>query len=240
MIALTKGILCYSNQEYEWLIPWWLQNIRRFSSLPIAVVDLSLSNKMKKWCKEAGLTLLRFNKPKQAHLQKPTLKQRQKWEKNYFGDLWKLRDIWFFKPYILLASPFQQTLYLDLDCQVIGAFDCLLEEKTLFGICPEPTQSDLYNSGVILYRHNSSILDEWALRSMNESHLYMGDENLLSDILIKNTHLFKSLDPQYNCRPHHPLAKEASIIHWVGAGGKRDILASILEQRAFDHLNPNV
>ncbi|MDN3504538.1 MAG: hypothetical protein P0S95_03050 [Rhabdochlamydiaceae bacterium] len=223
------GIITYSNQKYEWMLPWWTHHLQLHTPFPIAYIDNGLSDKMKQWCIDKG-TLIPFTsqidiKPKESI----SLTLQKQWESQYFGNVWLNRLSWHVKPEILRLSPFDITLYLDIDCEVKKPIFELFHIDHEFAICEEPLGKARYNSGVILYNKNSKVLDLWHERSQRENHLYMGDEDLLSEILEEQSNMYITLNSQYNCRPKSENQDSASIIHHVGLGGKRDIMASILE-----------
>lgn len=239
------GILSLANSNYEWLIPWWFQSIRKFSSLPIHIIDIGLSSSMKNWC-DRHLTreeLILENAPFPKEKIDPLL--QKKWETLYFGSVWDSRPAWFAKPTALLFSPFTSTLFLDLDCEVRGGLEDLFSKFPSFAICKEPPLShkialeheiiqkgdSIYNSGVVIFPKDSPIVKKWAALSYECSGQYMGDQDLLSSILMQEKGLkWARLPQKYNCRPQSKMAKEAVIVHHVGLGGKRDILAQMLTQ----------
>jgi hypothetical protein len=225
------GILSICDREYEWMIPWWFYSIRRFSSLPLHIIDIGLSIEMQNWCNRYSIGMTPFSIQK-FPIQKEDLNKNLKtaWENDYLGDLWKNRQVWFAKPEALLFSPFQKTLFLDLDCEIVAPIDGLLEKQTPFAICENPyyDQEDYrFNSGVILYEKRD-IIHQWALKSYEESEKRMGDENVLSAVLSKTTFPFTCIEEKFNCRPTSKNRENACIIHHVGIEGKRNIMAQIL------------
>jgi len=223
------GIITFSNQKYEWMIPWWTHHLQKNTTYPISYIDNGMSESMKNWCDKRG-SLISFSpklkvKPKEFISKKLQIK----WESVYFGDVWALRPSWFVKPEVLMATPFDTTLYLDLDCEVIKPLDDLIILKPEFALCKEGEREACYNSGVILFQKNNPILHDWYNKSIEENHLYMGDEDILSEVIKEKKSTLTVLDTRYNCRPKSEKAGEASIIHRVGVGGKRDIMATILE-----------
>lgn len=167
---------------------------------------------------------------------------RKKWEILIQGDIWQYRKKWFLKPLAMMITPFTKTLWLDLDCEVRINLDSLfhflnnqvklalvqkpplvfktIQEKEFF--CNE--NKPVYNSGVIVYHKSSDIIKMFAKRAKTDSHLFFGDEDLLSDILNKTSLHFTCLEEKYNSvRPNIRSYQSALIAHWGGAEGKLHI-----------------
>ena len=230
---LPKGILVASDQNLEWLLPWWWENYCSSNSLPVTFVDFGMSESARSFCKEHG-ELLDFAFDPTFVKKRENLhpEVNKKW-KNYGKTFWEARDGWFKKPLAMLQTHFAQTLWLDLDCEVLKPlepiFDLLSEEEH-FGIVPEPLFYQggpdllfgevLYNSGVVLFRHGSTLLQTWAQRSLKENAKFLGDQDLLSRIIFEQKIPVVQLPEIYNARLVTGIPFHATIIHWVGNWGK--------------------
>src|SRR5579872_148957 len=114
-----EGILVAANKTQEWLLEWWWENYSRFNRYPVTFVDLGLTDKAKRWCQERGELIpfppFRLNLVKKRQIDPVLLKE---WEFFYGRIDWKRRFAFFQKPLVCLQTPYQKTLWLDLDCEV--------------------------------------------------------------------------------------------------------------------------
>ncbi len=234
---MTRGILIAADAKQEWLLPWWWSNYAQENSLPVAVVDLGMSREARAWCSERCILIstdrnVRFIKHKEE-LEQSTI---QKWEEIYGKTVWQAREAWFQKPSACLCSPFELTLWLDLDCEILGPLDALfamLPEQAELGLVREPLirQGDpalmfgevLYNSGVLLFRRNASFLQRWAEESRLKNGQFWGDQQILSRLIFSENIPVHELPEIYNLQPSSGINLEARIIHWVGSWGKEFI-----------------
>jgi hypothetical protein len=217
------GILIGSDQTQEWLLAWWWENYRRHNYYPVAFVDFGLSEEKKKWCKARGeLVSLRvadiFVKEREeidSHLV-------ASWEDYYGEQFWVSRRAWFKKPLACLQSPFKRTLWVDLDCEIVGSLG------PLFETCQHPSGIALakdqiaptYNSGVIAFRRNLDLLKEWADQSFQKTDTFRGDQDLLSALILQKKMLINELPPIYNWSVGFGKNKQAVIYHWLGDRAK--------------------
>lgn len=226
---MKRGILIAADGEVEDLIPWWYDRLLEHSTLPVALVDLGMSAKMRAWCKKrmhvvplntytsvSGKTLI--DTQLQSH-----------WERDYKGPLWKSRTAWFQKPAACLHSPFDFTLWLDLDCEVLGPLDSLfsmLSPHTDLLISLERFhhhKPPVYNSGVMLFRKNAPFLHTWHHRCHTENHRMMGDQDVLTSMIQQSTLVCQELSPLYNWVMYAGYHPGIVIAHWVSGWGKEYI-----------------
>jgi len=231
------GILVASDQTQEWLLPWWWRNYTRHNSCPVSFVDLGLTEKMKRWC---------LGKGEYIHLPVPDVfvKERdeiephliKEWEAETGTQFWESRNNWFKKPLACLQSPYEKTLWIDLDCEIKGAiapcFD-LLPHPSGLAMTKErdqPKPSPIkYNAGVILFQRNLSLIEEWADGSFEKNELFRGDQDLLEHLIAERKLPIAEIPPLYNwsrCQEDHP---EVVIYHWHGKIGKKIIEHQIMK-----------
>lgn len=187
----------------ERYLPWWIAHVRRYVNFPIAFADFGMTQSARRWCEERGVVI---DLPKMPI----TNVCNRKWEEVYSKDVWKKREAWFQKSLACLHTPFDLTLWLDLDCEVCRPFEILDVEC---GLVPE---QDIYNSGVIMFRRKAPFLQEWVDECRRHHFLYMGDQEALSKVVRHVT----SLPSIYNWRMNEGFNHEAIIVHWAGAWGK--------------------
>ncbi len=221
---MQKGILIGSDSKTEWLIPWWWKYYSKYNDFPVAIADFGLSPKMLKWCQKKFQVVSLKNSPDFVQ-QKSSFSKTlaKKWQKTYKGDVWQAREAWFKKPLACLETPFDLTLWLDVDCEVCGPLKPLfesLEKKTELAIVRE-TQD--YNSGVLLFRKKAPFLKKWAQLCLKENGKYMGDQNALTELILAGEIQIKELDPKYNWHMIQGYNESVVIAHWC-AWGKEYIL----------------
>ena len=72
---------------------------------------------------------------------------------------WPCRNAWFKKPLACLQSPFEISLWIDLDCEVTGPLDVLYDVYgSSIAMARYPQKYipyPIYNSGVIVFRRYS-------------------------------------------------------------------------------------
>src|SRR3990167_1119904 len=235
---MEKGIIVAATHHIEWMLPWWWYNYQAHNNLPVVFFDLGLSQKAKDFCSSKGLVLpleisdsLVFGKeqvsPATAHL----------WEKIMGSGIWDIRLKWFKKPYAFLASPFDQTLWLDLDCEVRASLTPLFAfAENPLGLSmtrePEPLQQGfrslgilhqnevLYNSGVVPFCKNTPILSLWVKEVETNNHAYIGDQEALSRLLFLQKSSFPEIPSLYNLDRGLGPNSEAFVFHWHGQQGK--------------------
>lgn len=221
---MENGVIVATNQAQEWLLPWWWDHFSRHSSLPVCFFDLGMSKDARKWCKSKGMVMQLPAPPSQTHP-------------------------WFQKPICCEKSPFFKTLWIDLDCEIVGS----LEEA--FELLDSPAQISLahesfplphipyptYNSGVVAFLKDSPIIQEWAFLTPHIGHLYRGDQDLLSAILFKKSLWMYPLPARLNwSHQHKATPDEIKIIHWHGPLGKEFILRKMKKEYPGSHHEKSV
>ncbi len=226
---MADGVIVAADMSQEWLLPWWLESYQKHNSFPVAFIDLGMSFQGKKWCQSQGehipLRILPdFVKEREeidpAHI--------ASWEKTYGHWFWDSRAAWFQKPLACLKTPFERTLWIDLDCEVLAPLSPLFSYSTpdKIGIVRDQTKAGasspfpIYNSGVISFCRNSPLIAEWAQQSMELNHTFTGDQDVLSYLIEQKPHSIAEIPPIYNWSRTLPENKEAAIVHWHGQHGK--------------------
>ncbi len=225
---MQKGIVIASDQATEWLLPWWWKYYSLYNKYPVAFVDLGMSPKRAEWCRKRGqvIPLVGFQ-DFIRHKEEVSPAVAQEWEATYKGDVWKAREAWFKKPLACLLSPFELTVWMDIDCEVCGSLSPLFEEWMegieLALVRDERSVEELnFSSGVILFRKEAPFLKRWAELCLEGNASYMGDQNALTELLYAGDILFKELNPIYNWIMGQGFNPSAIVAHW-GAWGKEHI-----------------
>jgi hypothetical protein len=240
--ADKKGIVVAISKEQEWMLPWWWQNYSNHNSFPVAFADFGMSSTAKKWCKKRGqlLSMPKWPKSYVANKKQIPLQVLEKWKKHFKSIcILDSRHYWFQKPFAMIKTPFEKTVWLDLDCQVMKPLDPLFDylQDHEFGCVKEAmvTQARryysgliemgefLYNSGVIIYRQHASILPKWAKASLSHNHLFWGDQELLSNLIFQNNEQVCELPNTFNWFYNWKVNPEAVILHYITLKGKEKI-----------------
>lgn len=222
------GVVVGADQFQEWLLPWWWDNFIKHNSCPVTFVDFGLSLEKKNWCQERGeLIALPFLDVLVKDKDEVEAERAEKWEDRYGEYFWDYRKAWFKKPLACLQSPYRRTLWLDLDCEILGPL------TDLFNACGHPTGvalvkdavSDespfpIYNSGVIAFQRNAPILTAWAEQSLERNGEFRGDQDLLSQIIFESGLAVCQLPAIYNWNVAYGLNPSTVICHWIGDRGK--------------------
>ncbi|MBS0626171.1 MAG: hypothetical protein JSS32_08995 [Verrucomicrobia bacterium] len=237
-----EGIVVGCDQNQEWLLPWWWDHYSATNSYPVLFVDFGLSNRAKRWCSERGICqpLATFSKFREHPIAE---EKRKKWE-GYITSIFSIRTALFKKPFALLQSPFPLTLWIDLDCQVLGSLEPLFsflhlgieilvrrnrsvheEHHVSHGILAPGEKS--YNSGVVGFHKNGPLISAWAQEILERNQEYITDEHALSRVLLEKSPRLMELPPIYNWNPLYGPNPEAVVIHYQGGLLKEKIRAFI-------------
>ena len=221
-----RGVLVGCDQNQEWLLSWWWENYRRRNSLPVAFADLGMTEEARGWCQERGVCApIAIDACRVAQKEEVDPLLAKEWETT-LSPFWGCREAWFKKPSAMFHSPFFQTLWLDLDCEIVGdiepAFQYIdpISKMGLVRVRELQNGSTLYNGGVVAFEKNSSLLKRWVEASLSQNHLHLGDQDLLSEIIFQEGYEVGEIPEIYNwimCRGIHI---GAVVLHWAAEWGK--------------------
>jgi len=229
---MAQGIICGCDAVQEWLLDWWWSSYSECNAFPVTFFDFGMSKEAKKWCQTRGelkslqdFTLLPYqggseliDEFKRAHGEK----------------MWEYRKAWFCKPLAMLQSPYERSLWLDLDCEVMQPLDPLMNfpmGEVSFAAArgfrceglPLYHQKVFFNSGVVLFERKAPIIEKWALMALHENENYLGDDQILSQLILKEQLPLAELPFEYNWQPGEGINFNALIVHWIGKEGKKYI-----------------
>jgi hypothetical protein len=239
-IKEKKGILIAFDKSMQPLLLWWYKCLRKYSLLPIAFVSLGVSKKVEKWCKNHGYFIQ--DEKFISYLKKvPVLDE---YKKKWFGliktDVEQIRPYWFAKPIAMMHTPFEKTLYLDIDCEVLYPLDeifAYLNDSEIV-LCKDMSEINffkksseiLFSSGVIVYKNKSRIISKWAKKALEYNCEFLGDQDLLSRIIHVYKYNLKILEMFWNWPVVLGKNKEVKIYHWSG-NKKIKLLEKIQEDK---------
>ncbi len=209
----NSGIIVGCDQQQEWMLPWWWKHYSTHNNLPVVFIDFGLSPQASQWCQLRGKVIpLLFSPPLKSRAEL-NLETVARWETAFGTNFWKARSSWFKKPLALLHTPFEKTLWLDVDCEVKSDLSSLFsgfttdlsltsepefcQQHLLAHSLREPTET-IYNSGVILYRHGCPIILRWAQATLQSADAFWSDQHLLSRIIHEHQHPIIALSQLYN------------------------------------------
>ena len=237
-----QGVLVGTDNAQEWLLPWWWEHYSRHNDYPVAFADFGMSAGARAWCAERGAVIevpapkisekeLREN-PQLAHLF--NFEWIKKLEKR--GKLWDLRKVWFKKPVAFSLSPFQRTLWLDLDCEVrksleplfvlplsASKFAARLDRSPIWKIRSEHIQFNHYHAGVVLFEEDSPVIKLWVENIEGGSKIAYSEEHVLDLVLWHFKIPIFELTADFNWSIHYGPNEQALIYHWIGEEKKEEI-----------------
>ncbi len=230
LVGKGDGVIVGADMTLEWLLPWWWENYQKHNAHKIAFVDLGLSLEMKEWCRERG-ELIRLRLLDDFVKEKSEIDPivANLWDQEFGKHFWQSRVAWFKKPFACLLTPFQRTVWIDIDCEIRGSIQNLFAYADAPpGIAMARNQCPVdmsignyfYNSGVIAFRKNIDLLSDWANCCLRATDTYRTDDEAFSDMVEKRKIAISEIPPAYNWSRCQENDCEAIILHWHGATGK--------------------
>jgi len=202
------GFMTGTDSKTEWMLPWFIENFKKYNSSHLLVVDFGMSEKMASYASKHADSLADLREQK---------------GKGWFG-----------KPLSMMNSPFKKTFWLDLDCEILGEidhmFDLIVPEK-LNMVIDRPWSkrfnTTMYNTGVVGFESKPSILAKWTA-GLNPS-IHRGDQEALWSLLddLQRLIFINEIPHKYNTlRLDHldgTAPKDILINHWTGTKGNKHI-----------------
>jgi hypothetical protein len=235
-----QGIIVAANESQAWLLEWWWKNYSTLNQYPVTFVDLGLSEKSKRWCDDRG-ECIEFPSYPLKLVEKNQIDPNllKEWDFFYGKIDWDKRSLYFQKPLICLLSPYQRTLWLDLDCEVRS------DLREIFAYLGDPgitisedltlsstLKKTLYNSGVVGFSHGHPLILEWAYRAFDQNGHFLSDQELLSHLISLRNEPIELLPSLYQWSHYYGDNSLARVVHWHGAKGKA-IIRSQIEEGSF-------
>lgn len=216
------GVVVAADQGAEWLLSWWWECYSKHHKEKVAFVDFGMSEKAKLWCRKRGILIpfegaTDFVVPKEEL----SLTRQKKWEAVYGPKVWQGRSSWFKKPLAMLQSPFEKSVWLDLDCEVCKPLDAIFEGvgEGMLGAVRVQKRGH-YNSGVIVYDKDAPLLRAWADACLKKHGSSISDETVLSQLIRKNQYPFKELPCEFNWMMGWGYHRDLIVAHWAASWGK--------------------
>lgn len=224
---MSRGVLVGCDQHQEWMLPWWLSHFKKHNRIPIAFVDMGMSQQARYWCATKG-KVISLDAPQDFVLPKSLIHPAliKDWEKSYGEGLWSCRSQWFRKPFAMLQSPFEENIWMDLDCEVVAPIGHLFSKihphsGIALAIDPVPVlEETIYNSGVVVFDRNSPLISRWSQACLNLNDRFLGDQEVLSFLIHSENIEVAELPNRYNWQFRSGVNLDAAIFHWIGSWGK--------------------
>ena len=222
MTKKSQGILTGCDSQHEWMLKW-------NNSYPVTFVDFGMTAPAKAWCASKGEVLSLTKNDTGTPPDCASSFARAK------------RQTWLSKPQALLSTPYEQTIWIDLDAEVkkpLSSLFNLCPEDT-FALCAElffreeaekdagliPKNAKSFNTGVIVYPAKAPILSLWAQAAKQTNAL--GDQDLLSKLICEKK-LHVSLLPSTFNRIHPALGESSDVIyHYASQMGQSTLLEKL-------------
>ena len=229
-----RGIIVGCDEKAEWLLPWWWRNYSKHVSLPVAFIDFGLSKMAKAWCCERGL-LIPFERDIKSIVE--ATKPPEHFKKLCGETFFEHRLAWFKKPFACLLTPFEETMWIDLDCLILKTIEpafSFLDAATDIALSSEPESVQkqakeiklinddeiLYNSGVIVFKKDSRPIQAWVDILSDPTKTFPGDQDALSNALYINKIKPGNLPRIYNWPYIFPKPEDIVVMHFMGDRGK--------------------
>ena len=205
--ADTLGVVvpvCASQRD---LLPWWWWAYSRRNQRPVAFTDFGMDDDTRRWCETRG-RVIAPEEPAGV-------------------------EGWFRKPFAILRSPFRQTVWADLDCEIredIFVLAAFADGRLAIGrdwsypaILAKrlPFKGPCWSSALAVFTHGDPLVVEWARKVVQSRQQFRGDQEVLSAILNDGRQGSFAEFPVDLIRSRQEGEDEAlAAVHWSGPGGK--------------------
>jgi len=215
----TEGILTGCDEPHEWMLKIWWHYYSQTNTYPVAFCDFGMSKSARIWCEKRG-TVIDPQVPKNIPVPKTDVDPKlwTEWERVYTDIIWTSREVWFQKPYAITQSPFEKTIWLDLDTFVIKPLIPLMDASDESGIAMcRCYDRSIFNSGVISFQTKLPLIQEWANTTTSTTHQFIGDQDVLNHLIQTQNFPVKDMPTIFNRRFQHGITDDTFIIHFSGA-----------------------
>jgi hypothetical protein len=219
------GVIVGCDNAQEWLLEWWWERYHAENDYPVTFVDMGMSEAKHNWCSERG-EIIRLDLDASFVKSRNDIDSKLVDQWDSLPYIWNSRNAWFKKPFALLLSPYERTVWLDLDCEVLGSLHGLFSQyaQCELAMAREHRSDNLplghpdivYNGGVIVFQHGFFLIQKWAEDALTRNHQFLGDDFLLSALVYETGYAMLELPQIYNWRIVHGISLNAVIVHWVG------------------------
>jgi len=216
---IREGVLTGCDESHEWMLKMWWHYYSKTNTYPVVFCDFGMSKSARLWCEQRG-TVLIPQAPKNIATPKKDVDPKlwKEWEKAYTDIIWTKRNVWFIKPYATAQSPFENSIWLDLDTFVIKPLTPLMEASQETGIamchCYDKVS---FNTGVISYQTKLPLIQQWADTTPSLTHQFIGDQETMNHLVQSQNISVKVMPSIFNQRFQYGISEDTFIIHFTGA-----------------------
>ncbi|HUT58102.1 MAG TPA: class I SAM-dependent methyltransferase [Phycisphaerae bacterium] len=221
--TFPEGIIVGCDAREEALLPGWYDSLRRHDRRPVLFCNFGMTASMAEWCRARG---------------------------QYDAMVAQRRYLsgWWLKPAAILRSPFEKSLWLDVDCEVGCSLDAAFAALDAAPLALRPSQHRLpspkalpedvpsYNSGVLAVRHGEPAIEWWARRVMLDRDKFPGDQDVLSQVMHDHGIEPGRLPPELNWFWRDGDGPAVHVHHWTGNQGKAKALKRWGDGLIFVHI----
>ena len=225
--SASQGVICGVDCSQFWLLSFFLDRYFQFNQYPITIFDFGLNQWQKSWIEaKFSLKAIECIDGWIKDASEVGFKEKAVWEETHGLEFWSHREKWFKKPFACIKSPYEQTVWLDLDCEVLGPINGLFEalQQHSLALALDPKESKglypIYNSGVIGFKKTAKVISLWAEKSLVLNDVFRGDQDLLSFLIHQEAVYLHVVSEIYNCSYKSKNAEKCMIMHWMGSSAK--------------------
>jgi len=235
---MVKGVIVGCDHHQEWLLSWWWENYAVHNCHPVAFFDFGMSEEARSFCTSKGsLIVIPASEWVNDSLEGIASETLDKWAFSFGRERMQTsRSAWMKKPLAAKLCPFDEAIWIDLDCMVLGdltpCYDLIAEHD--LAIMPEGFAGSfldhvqgssffdevIFNSGVFVFKKGAQIIEKWAAYTRKYCHQFSGDQHILSRVIYNEAIPVNFLPERYNFMSTFPSDPPAVIIHFAGVNGK--------------------
>lgn len=196
------GVIVASDASQEDLLPFWWHKYRRHNKLPVCFMDIGMTQRMADWCAARGIY---------KHIGSPYARP------------------WFAKPMACLQTPFERTIWMDTDCEVLGDIEPMGDLVSEHGLALAQDEWQVckrkrswWQSGLFVYQHGHPLFTDWALATVKQAGTVRGDQDILNKLYDDKKYPCTEIPATYTkvgCNVAD-IKDYQKIIHWAGVDGK--------------------
>lgn len=226
------GVIVASDDKQEWILKWWWDHYSKHNDAPVTFCDLGMSKSAHIWCASKG-NVIPFSLPKAtiATQEEIPLDKQQFWENCNSKRIWDCRIQWMHKPFIILQSPYDRTIWIDIDCEVKASL------SPLFPYCDHQDGVSMVhmtlkghtaiNSGVVVAKRKAPAISYWAEAVLEKHGETMSDETAFIEAQKKHPIHIHPLPLEFNFLNFWKTDHPVNVYHHGGGAGKQEILKQI-------------
>ena len=238
-----RGIVVGCDKHQEWLLKWWWNSYSKNNHLPVTFFDFGMTPSARNWCKKQG-QVSSFSLPSGFLTKKEAFPLPCHWPKRWVNTVRDQRLIWFTKAFSLLKTPYEKTLWVDLDCQcrktVDHVFDfCDQENGFAVALDDEDTVKQWkqmgfllqnitgYQTGVIAFFSHSKVMTAWTEHCLLYRNVEYSEQTALSHMIAKKKWNIPLLPNDYNWLTPEREYSKTVIAHYGGEERKFHIIREL-------------